>query len=169
MHGAQRKKICILGASAVGKTSLMAAYSGQAVPGNYESTLGVRITRAVVPVRERLRELLAWDIKGESEFYRVPPDYLLGAHGCVFVADGTRRATLERALDIRARMRVIVGDIPEVMLVNKLDLRDIWEVDEGQLSALKAQGLEVHAVSARGGLALHTAMEGLARAMWGVK
>jgi GTPase SAR1 family protein len=169
MREAQRKKICILGAAAVGKTSLMAGYSGLAVPGGYTSTLGVRITRAVVPVRERLRELLVWDIKGESEFYRIPPDYLLGAQGCVFVADGTRRATLERALDIRARVRVIIGDIPEVLLVNKLDLSDIWEVEEAQLSALKAQGMDVHAVSAHGGLALHTAMEGLARAMWGVK
>ncbi|HOS98065.1 MAG TPA: ADP-ribosylation factor-like protein [Deltaproteobacteria bacterium] len=168
MREAQRKKICILGAAAVGKTSLMAGYSGQAVSGDYASTLGVRITRAVVPVRGRLRELIVWDIKGESAFYRIPPEYLLGAHGCVYVADGTRRGTLERALDIRARMREIIGDIPELMLVNKLDLRDIWEVDEDQLSSLNSMGLAVHAVSAHGGLALHTAMEGLARAMWGV-
>lgn len=169
MQPVQRKKICVLGASATGKTSLVASFSGEAFVSSYQSTLGVRITRAVVPVHERLREFVVWDIKGENEFYRIPQVYLAGCQGCLLVADGTRRATVDAALDIRARMREIAGNIPEVMLVNKLDLNDIWEVDEAMLSSLRSQGIGVHMCSARGGLALHTALEGLAHAMWGVK
>ena len=58
MQQALRKKVCILGAAAVGKTSLVAGISGEALCSTYRSTLGVRITTAAVPVSERLRELI---------------------------------------------------------------------------------------------------------------
>ena len=167
MQPVRRKKICMLGAAAAGKTSLVARYSGVIVTGGYQSTLGARVTRAVVTVSERLRELVVWDIKGESDFYRIPPAYLLGSDGYVLVADGTRRATVEHALDLRDRMRALTGEIPHFMLINKMDLRDVWEVDEDLLAALRTQVPGVYCCSARGGIALHNAMEALARAMWG--
>jgi small GTP-binding protein len=169
MRNMRRKKVCIIGASAVGKTSLVATYSGAAFSSSYQSTLGVKITTAVVTISERLKELVVWDIKGESEFYRIPPVYLSGSAGCVLVADGTRRATVEHALDLRARMKEIAGEIPHVMLINKMDLSDIWEIDEALLSSIRTQVKGVYTCSARGGITIHTAIEALAREMWGLK
>jgi len=169
MHNVQRKKVCILGAAATGKTSLVAASSGVALSGGYESTLGVRITKAVVTIGERLRELVLWDIKGESEFYRIPPVYLAGSDGYVLVADGTRRASVEHAMELRARVRAIAGDLPHMLLITKKDLFDAWEVDEALLSSLRARGEVAYPCSARGGIGVQNAMESLARAMWGVK
>jgi small GTP-binding protein len=166
-HG-QRKKVCILGASAVGKTSLVASFSGARFSSAYRSTLGVRITKAVVTVGQRLRELIVWDIKGESDFYRIPDVYMLGCDGYVLVADGTNRATLEHALDLRARMQGFAGEIPHVLLINKLDLREVWEVDEDLLESVRAQVEDVYPCSARGGLSLNNAFESLARRIWGV-
>ena len=169
MHSVQRKKVCFLGAAATGKTSLVAAFSGAAPPGGYESTLGARITKAVVTIGERLRELVLWDIKGESEFYRIPPVYLAGSDGYVLVADGTRRASVENAMELRARVGEIVGDLPHVLLITKKDLFDAWEMDEALLSSLRARGEAVYPCSARGGIGVQNAMEALARAMWGGK
>ena len=169
MQDMRRKKICIIGASAVGKTSLVASYSGSVFSSGYQSTLGVRITRAVVAISERLKELVVWDIRGESEFYRIDPAYLYGSDGYVLVADGTRRATLDCAMDLQTRMEKIVGDIPHVLLINKLDLNDIWEVDDTLLSSIHAQVPDVYTCSAHGGITIHTAIENLARRMWGVK
>lgn len=169
MHNVQRKKVCILGAAATGKTSLVAASSGVALSGGYESTLGVRITKAVVTIGERLRELVLWDIKGESEFYRIPPVYLAGSDGYVLVADGTRRASVEHAMELRARVRAIAGDLPHMLLITKKDLFDAWEVDEALLSSLRARGEVAYPCSAHGGIGVQNAMESLARAMWGVK
>jgi small GTP-binding protein len=169
MQGMRRKKICIIGASAVGKTSLVASYSGAVFNSGYQSTLGVRITRAVVAVSERLKELVVWDIKGESEFYRINPAYLYGSDGYVLVADGTRRATLNQAMDLQTCMKELVGDIPHVLLINKLDLDDIWEMDDALLSTIRSQVSDVYTCSARGGITIHNAIEALARRMWGVK
>ncbi|HPS94210.1 MAG TPA: ADP-ribosylation factor-like protein [Deltaproteobacteria bacterium] len=169
MRNMQRKKVCFIGASAVGKTSLVAACSGAALPGEYESTLGVRITKAVVTTGERLKELVLWDIKGESEFYRIPPVYLAGSDGYVLVADGTRRASVEHAMELKARVGEIAGDLPHVLLITKKDLFDAWEVDEALLSSLRARGEVAYPCSARGGIGVQNAMEALARAMWGVK
>jgi hypothetical protein len=56
-----------------------------------------------------------------------------------------------------------------VLLINKRDLFDIWEVDEPLLSSLREQFGEVYPCSSRGGITLHTAIESLAKKMWGVK
>jgi small GTP-binding protein len=169
MRDIRRKKVCFIGASAVGKTSLVATYSAAAFSSEYQSTLGVMITTAVVSISERLKELVVWDIKGESEFYRIPPVYLNGSSGCVLVADGTRRSTLEYALDLRSRMMEIAGEIPHVLLINKMDLTDLWEIEEDLISSVRSQVRNVYTCSARGGITIHTAMEDLAREMWGVK
>jgi small GTP-binding protein len=169
MKEMRRKKICIIGASAVGKTSLVASYSGAVFSSGYQSTLGVRITRAVVAISERLKELVVWDIRGESEFYSIDPAYLYGSEGYVLVADGTRRTTLDHAMDLQTRMKELIGDIPHVLLINKKDLDDIWEVDDTLLSTIQAQVPDVYTCSARGGITLHNAIETLAHRMWGVK
>ncbi len=169
MQDVRRKKICIIGAAAVGKTSLVASYSGSVFSSGHQSTLGVRITRVVVAISERLKELVVWDIRGESEFYRIDPAYLYGSDGYVLVADGTRLATLDCAMDLQARMEKIVGDIPHVLLINKLDLNDIWEVDDAFLSSVHARVSDVYSCSAHGGITIHTAIENLARRLWGVK
>lgn len=169
MRNMQRKKVCFLGAAAAGKTSLVAAFSGAAPPAEYHSTPGVRVTKAVVTISERLRELVLWDIKGEGEFYRIPPVYLAGSDGYVLVADGTRRASVEHAMELRARVREIAGDLPHVLLITKKDLFEAWEVDEALLTSLRARGEVVYPCSARGGIGVQNAMEALARAMWGVK
>lgn len=169
MQHPQRKKVCVLGSAAAGKTSLVASYSGNGLCETYQSTLGVRITTAVVPVRERLRELVVWDIKGESEFYHIPQVYLTGCAGCIFVADGTRASTVQTALDLHNRVKESFGEIPGVLLINKWDLYDIWEVDESLLSSLEEQFKGVYPCSSRGGITIHTAIESLAKRMWGVK
>jgi len=79
MHSQRTKKICMLGASAVGKTSLVSRLSGAVFSSAYQSTLGVRISRATVAANQRLQELVIWDIKGENTFYSVPSAYFHGA------------------------------------------------------------------------------------------
>ena len=66
-------------------------------------------------------------------------------------------------------MMEIAGDIPHVLLINKKDLSDIWEVDEALLSSVREQVKGVYTCSARGGITIHNSMEALARQMWGVK
>jgi len=169
MKDLRRKKICFIGASAVGKTSLVAACSGQALCSEYQSTLGVAVSTLAIPIQERLREIVVWDIKGESEFYRIPHAYLHGMDGYVIVADGTRASTLTHALILRTRMEEIAGNTPHLLLINKLDLSDLWEIDPSRLSSAHRQVRNVHTCSARSGLSVRSAIEKLSREMWGLK
>ncbi len=169
MSSVQMKKVCFLGAAAVGKSSIIASYSGDELTGGYVSTLGVRITRSVVTLNERLREFVVWDIKGESGFYTIPEVYLAGSDGIMLVADGTRRATVDNALDIHARIMEDFGHIPLVMLINKTDLGDIWEIDDAVISRLRARIPDIYTCSARSATTIRAAMQSLGRAMWGVK
>ena len=169
MKDPQRKKVCFIGASAVGKTCIVTACSGKGFCSEYLSTLGVAVSTLAISVQERLREIVIWDIKGETEFYRIPQSYLHGMDGYVIVADGTRASTLGHALILRTRMEEIAGDTPHMLLINKFDLSDLWEVSPSRLSSAHQQVRNVHTCSARSEISVRSAMEKFSREMWGLK
>jgi small GTP-binding protein len=169
MQSLRRKKICIIGASAVGKTSIVSRFTGGTFFNRYQTTQGAHVTRVTVAIGGRLKELVVWDIKGENEFYHIPPDYLYGCDGYVLVADGTRASTGEYALGLRTRLREILGTLPHIMLVNKADLSQVWDLDENMLASLSRQIPAVYKVSALTGNGIHDAMDALSRELWGMK
>ena len=63
----QQKKICMLGAFAVGKTSLVRRYVDSIFSDTYLTTVGVKIDKRVVPVGNDSVNLILWDIAGEDE------------------------------------------------------------------------------------------------------
>jgi GTPase SAR1 family protein len=83
-------------------------------------------------------ELILWDLAGEDEFFQLRMSYIRGASGYLLVADGTRRATLEKALELNERIVGQVGELPFVMLLNKSDLSADWELTEADLQSVAA-------------------------------
>jgi GTPase SAR1 family protein len=77
----QKYKICMLGATAVGKTSLVMRFTSSIFHERYATTIGVKIQHRRVQLGERLIDLLLWDLSGEDEFQSVQPSYLRGAAG----------------------------------------------------------------------------------------
>ena len=53
--------------------------------------------------------LLLWDLEGRDGTRDVNPSYVRGAHGLIYVVDGTRRETLYQAFDIRNAVRRTSG------------------------------------------------------------
>ncbi len=117
-----QKKICMLGAFAVGKTSLVRRFVSDVYDERYLTTVGVRIEKKDVQVDGRSVRLLLWDLNGEDRFQFVQASHLRGAAGYVVVVDGTRPATLDVAEDLRTRATDTLGSIPYVTLLNKSDL-----------------------------------------------
>src|SRR5215212_10665049 len=124
-----QKKVCLLGAFAVGKTSLVARFVKSLYSDQYLTTVGVKVDKKTVNLGDQEVNLIVWDLAGEDEFQKVSMDYLRGAAGYLLVADGTRRSTLETARILSERVAQNVGQIPFVFLVNKADLADEWEID----------------------------------------
>lgn len=165
--GINKKKICLLGAFAVGKTSLVQQYVHSIFSDKYHTTVGVKIEKTRVDVDGDAVDLIIWDLHGEDEFQHVRLSYLKGSSGLIFVADGTRQATLATALNLKQIAENTIGEVPVILLVNKSDLEDLWEIAPGLIEELKSQGIPVIRTSAKTGRSVRQAFETLTRNMLG--
>jgi hypothetical protein len=95
--------------------------------------------------------LVLWDIAGQDEFKPVDIGYLRGSSGYFLVVDGSRRATLDCALDLHAKAQKTVGAVPFRFLINKADLESEWEVTEEDLTKIAERGWPVGKTSAKTG------------------
>ncbi len=159
------RKVCMIGDFAVGKTSLVSHYVHKIFSDRYLTTVGVKIdTKTLELDRDVSLKLVLWDIAGTDAFSSVEQAYLRGAAGYVMVADGTRRETLANAASLQNQARETLGEVPFILLLNKMDLKDAWEVTREDLPA----GIEVIYTSARTGEGVETAFRTLARYLMGV-
>jgi len=160
--GMLQRKICMLGAFSVGKTSLVRRFVESVFSDTYLTTVGVKIDKKTVNVSGRTVNLILWDIAGEDGTGSLRISYLRGAAGYVLVADGTRPATLEVALSLRERANAECGPVPFVMLLNKHDLVEDWALSDADIGALRDNGWWVQPSSARTGERVDEAFEHLA-------
>ncbi|HEU5251672.1 MAG TPA: Rab family GTPase [Thermoanaerobaculia bacterium] len=160
-----QKKVCMLGAFAVGKTSLVSRFVSSIFSDKYHTTVGVKVDKKVVAVGEEQVNLLLWDLYGEDDFQKLRTSYLRGSAGYVLVVDGTRRETLEKAVVLQSRARETVGPVPFVLMLNKADLTDKWEVEDAAVEELVKQGWPAFRTSARTGAGVDQAFLTLARRM----
>ena len=123
-----KKKICIVGSFGVGKTSLVRRFVDSIFSESYLATVGVKIDRKDVTIGSTLVTLVLWDLAGEDDLAQLNVSHLRGSSGYILVVDGCRSTTLSKAIDIQGRIAQILGPLPFVMVVNKADLRDQWEV-----------------------------------------
>lgn len=161
--GIMRKKICMLGTFAVGKTSLVARYVHGIFSEKYMTTIGVKIDKKLIQHKEQPIELILWDLNGEDRFQKISKSYLRGSDGYLLVVDGTRRATLDTALPLHERARETLGEVPFVLLLNKADLVDEWELEDDDWAPLAARGWTILQTSAKTGTRVEEAFDILAR------
>lgn len=160
-----QKKVCMLGTFAVGKTSLVARFVKSIFSEKYHTTVGVKIDKKSVTIGEQQVSLVLWDIHGEDEFQKIRQSYLRGTSGYLLVADGTRRATLDAAVTLQQNIEGITGPVPFILLLNKSDLTEEWELEEEAVAALQASGWLVIKTSARTGVGVEEAFIALAGKM----
>ena len=167
ISSAATAKVCTVGDFAVGKTSTVARFVNNEFSDKYLTTVGVKIDTRAVQIGEPggQLKLVIWDIAGTDSFSTLDQAYLRGAAGYLLVADGTRRDTLATALRLDEEARLALGDVPRVLLVNKSDLTDAWEVREGEAQRLHDEGLQCYVTSAKTGANVEEAMQWLAGAI----
>jgi len=144
-----RKKICILGSFAVGKTSLVQRFVKGIFSEKYLTTLGVKIDKQSVRVDDKELELIVWDLAGEDEFMKIRNSYLRGAAGYMLVVDGTRWETLDTAIDLKRRVDKEVAELPFILLINKSDMKSHWTIENAHLEKLQSKGWNVMETSAK--------------------
>ncbi len=160
-----QKKICMLGSFAVGKTSLVSRFVKSIFSEKYLTTVGVKIDKKSVRVAGREITLVLWDLHGDDEYQRLRPSYMRGAGGYLLVADGTRRATLDQARSLHENVTQNLGEKPFLLLLNKNDLKDEWEIGSEDLEGLADQGWNILRTSAKTGQNVEEAFHELASRM----
>lgn len=123
-----QKKICMVGVYGTGKTCLVQQFVHSIFSVKYLSTVGVKIDRKEMKVGDQDVMLMLWDLEGRDGAKDVSPSYIRGAHGIIYVADGTRPETVEQLSDIRKLVTDALGEIPAVVALNKHDLKDEWKL-----------------------------------------
>lgn len=160
-----QKKVCMLGSFSVGKTSLVRRFVESIFSDAYLTTVGVKIDKKVIRSGEQEVTLVLWDIYGEDEFQRLRMSYLRGASGFLFVADGTRRATLDKVIAIKEETLKALGPVQFVLALNKADLVEQWQIEPEKENELISRGWNVIRTSAKTGEGVELAFSALTQAM----
>ncbi|MBD2742781.1 Rab family GTPase [Coleofasciculus sp. FACHB-1120] len=160
-----QKKMCMVGAFATGKTSLVARFVRSIYSDTYQTTVGVKIDKKSLSVGGKELNLILWDLYGEDEFQKVRMSYLRGSSGYFLVADGTRRTTLDKAFTLQKRVEDTIGTLPFILVLNKWDLTEEWDIDETAMDEMAERGWLVIKSSAKTGLGVEEAFLTLAKKM----
>jgi small GTP-binding protein len=158
-----QKKVCMLGAFGVGKTSLVRRYVQSIFSDAYLTTVGVKIDKKTLNVGAEPVTLILWDIAGEDDVTTIRTSYLRGAAGYFLVVDVTRAETLEVARSIQGRVTSEIGSVPFLFLLNKVDLQENWEIAGQPLEELEHAGAVILRTSAKTGEGVEEAFQELAK------
>jgi small GTP-binding protein len=159
-----QKKVCMIGVYGAGKTSLVQQFVHSKFSEKYHSTVGVKIDRKSVEVDAQPMTLVLWDIAGKEGDEDIPPSYVRGAHGVIFVVDLTRRETWEELPALNALVQGAAGIIPTVVALNKADLPEQWVMRADEQQSLTALWNTVQ-TSAKTGQGVEEIFQRIARGM----
>jgi small GTP-binding protein len=123
-----QKKICMVGVFGTGKTCLVQRYVHSIFSAKYLSTVGVKIDKKEVAAGGQSVTLMLWDLEGRDAVREINTSYLRGAHGLIYVVDGTRRETFDQMFAIRDQAERELGELPSVIAFNKADLAAEWQI-----------------------------------------
>jgi small GTP-binding protein len=138
-----KKKVVILGDSAVGKTSLIRRFVLNTFDEKYVSSIGARVSKKRLGYPGNRPEmevvLMVWDLMGSKESSRLHEMYYRGADGAIVVSDITRLSTIENMEIWVNAFRSAQGDKPALLVYNKVDLEGYWTLDENGMEGLAAR------------------------------
>ncbi|MEP1385797.1 MAG: Rab family GTPase [Paraglaciecola sp.] len=132
-----QKKVCLLGASGVGKTSLIKQYVEGIFSEKYLTSIGVKIDKKQVETKSGPVKLMIWDIEGIDRYCGFQPKYLRGASAYIIVSDQTRSQSLLEGVEIQKMIKEVT-DIPGLLAINKSDLPEAWHWSQKELEEIQS-------------------------------
>eukprot|EP00823_Brevimastigomonas_motovehiculus_P001207 TRINITY_DN11727_c0_g1_i1.p1 TRINITY_DN11727_c0_g1~~TRINITY_DN11727_c0_g1_i1.p1 ORF type:complete len:201 (+),score=28.73 TRINITY_DN11727_c0_g1_i1:23-625(+) len=150
-------KICLLGHTGVGKTSLVSRYCNSNFTTATTSTVGGSFNKKEIELDGHQIILQIWDTAGQERFRSMAPLYYRGAHCAILVYDVTSTESLEKVSGWVAELQSINNEDPILVLAaNKSDLRGTMDPSscvssEKAASFAKAINAEVFDTSAKTG------------------
>ncbi|MEP0354227.1 Rab family GTPase [Paraglaciecola sp.] len=157
-----QKKICLLGSSGVGKTSLIKQYVEGIFSEKYLTSIGVKIDKKQVETESGQVKLMIWDIEGIDRYCGFQPKYLRGAAAYIIVSDQTRSQSLLEGVEIQKMIKEVT-DIPGILAINKSDLPEVWHWSDKEVEEIQSGYEKTFHTSAKTGQNVETMFNHLAQ------
>jgi len=140
-------KVIVVGNGQVGKTSMITRFAKGIFTNEYKKTLAVDFLEKKLTLDTSGEEVtyLLWDTAGQEEYDAITRGYYKGAGACVIAFSTVDRASFIALESWHRKVRDECGDIPMLLVQNKVDL-----IEKAEMSAQ-----EVEATAQRLGLALY--------------
>ncbi|XP_038656585.1 ras-related protein Rab-23 isoform X1 [Scyliorhinus canicula] len=129
-------KVVVVGNGAVGKSSMIQRYCKGIFTKDYKKTIGVDFLERQIQVNDEDVRLMLWDTAGQEEFDAITKAYYRGAQACVLVFSTTDRESFEAIPSWKEKVEAEVGNIPTVLVQNKIDLLDETVLKNEEAEAL---------------------------------
>lgn len=132
-----KKKINLLGAPGVGKTSLILRFVKSIFDEEYLKTIGTNVYKKNVALEGGETNLIIYDIMGEETYESVQEGAFTGSTGALAVADITRAETLNKLTEewLPKYKKIASEENPIILAVNKFDLEQ-REIDSEKLKGV---------------------------------
>jgi small GTP-binding protein len=134
-------KVVLAGDEMVGKTTLINRFITGSFKKEYKATIGVDIFTKRLSVMDQEVNLQIWDIAGQTTFRKFRERFFAGSKGALLVYDLTMPKTLDNLHSSWiSDIQTITGEIPLVLIGNKVDLNDLIVVTPEETASF----LELH-------------------------
>ena len=130
-------KVCILGDSGVGKSSLVQRFVHNTFTVGNESTIGASYLSKTIVVGDRTIKFNIWDTAGQEKYRALAPMYYRGSQACVIVYDVTSLASYKSVTGwIRELQSHASSEVVLALAANKSDLAPKSAVSVKEAKAL---------------------------------
>lgn len=171
-----KKKICLVGDSKVGKTSLLKRYIDNEFDNKYIASISAKIFNKDLQVKIQNNgatnvvnmNLSIWDLIGhrDHEYWALMKRYYLNTDGALFVCDLTSEKSLENLKDWVSSLFNTIGVIPFIVMANKSDLGTEAKFDEEALiNFTKQYHSDFYYTSAKDGTNVELSFQHLSKLM----
>jgi len=121
---ATKTKICFVGQSGVGKSSLLSLLQGRKIPKETNPTVGLEIEDSILSGSK----VNVWDFGGQERFRFMWQDFLKGAGLAILVCDSTEDS-IEKTKEIYRKFSRYIGS-KIIAIANKQDLPDALSAEQ---------------------------------------
>ena len=148
-------QLLIIGDSTVGKTSILSRFANGTFNSNYLATVGLdNFTKDEIIDNKTIR-IKIWDTAGQERYKSLTKGFFRNAEGVMLVYDVTNSETYENLKfwlqSIKNNMSSDMGEIPIIIIGNKIDCEDREVIKEEAEKFWKEQGYQYFETSAKTG------------------
>jgi len=164
-------KVTVIGDGSVGKTSLIQKFTQGTFKTDYIKTIGAQLTNYETEIDGIRIELIFWDIAGQDNFHFLRPSFYRYSKAAIIVYSLEENNLGKRSFDHISTwhkdIKQFCGEIPIVLLANKVDLINEQSLDKTNIQKLvkELNFLGYYITSAKTGQGLDEAFDALSKKM----